>query len=185
MHLASIMIGSRGSNDVIRLFLSSASLCTLISSFLQWTRFLHKTGKIFRKLQNYYIRLSYPARRRTSFLLLCVLSSLQSCLTLCDPMDCSLPGFSVHGILQARILEWVSISSSTGSFQPRDQTYICFIHLHWQAGFLWHPTPVLLPGKSQWRSLVGCSPWGRWESDTTEQLLFHFSLSCIGEGNGT
>ena len=50
----------------------------------------------------------------------------------------------------------------------------------------WHPTPVLLPGKSHgWRSLVGCSPWGRWESDTTEQLHFHFSLSCIGEGNGT
>ena len=49
----------------------------------------------------------------------------------------------------------------------------------------WHPTPVLLPGKSHgWRSLVGCSPWGREESDTTEQLHFHFSLSCIGEGNG-
>ena len=49
----------------------------------------------------------------------------------------------------------------------------------------WHPTPVLLPGKSHgWRSLVGCSPWGREESDTTEWLPFHFSLSCIGEGNG-
>ena len=49
----------------------------------------------------------------------------------------------------------------------------------------WHPTPVLLPGKSHGRrSLVGCSPWGHWESDTTEQLHFHFSLSCIGEGNG-
>ena len=49
----------------------------------------------------------------------------------------------------------------------------------------WHPTPVLLPGKSHgWRSLVGCSPWGRQESDTTERLHFHFSLSCIGEGNG-
>ena len=49
----------------------------------------------------------------------------------------------------------------------------------------WHPTPVLLPGKSHGqRSLVGCSPWGREESDTTERLLFHFSLSCIGEGNG-
>ena len=49
----------------------------------------------------------------------------------------------------------------------------------------WHPTPVLLPGKSHGRrSLVGCSPWGREESDTTEQLDFHFSLSCIGEGNG-
>ena len=49
----------------------------------------------------------------------------------------------------------------------------------------WHPTPVLLPGKSHgWRSLEGCSPWGLWGSDTTERLHFHFSLSCIGEGNG-
>ena len=49
----------------------------------------------------------------------------------------------------------------------------------------WHPTPVLLPGKSHgWKSLVGCSPWGRKESDTTERLHFNFSLSCIGEGNG-
>ena len=50
----------------------------------------------------------------------------------------------------------------------------------------WHPTPVLLPGRSHgWRSLVGCSPWGRWELNMTEQLHFHFSLSCTGEGNGT
>ena len=49
----------------------------------------------------------------------------------------------------------------------------------------WHPTPVLLPGKSHGRrSLVGCNPWGREESDTTERVQFHFSLSCIGEGNG-
>ena len=50
----------------------------------------------------------------------------------------------------------------------------------------WHPTPVLLPGKSHGRrGLVGCSPWGREESDTTERLHFHSSLSCIGEGNGS
>ena len=49
----------------------------------------------------------------------------------------------------------------------------------------WHPTPVLLPGKSHGRrSPVGCSPWGSPESDTTERLHFHFSPSCIGEGNG-
>ena len=49
----------------------------------------------------------------------------------------------------------------------------------------WHPTPVLLPGKSHGqRSLMGCSPWGCEESDRTERLHFHFSLSCIGEGNG-
>ena len=49
----------------------------------------------------------------------------------------------------------------------------------------WHPTPVLLPGKSHGqRSLVGCGPWGREELDTTKWLPFHFSLLCIGEGNG-
>ena len=49
----------------------------------------------------------------------------------------------------------------------------------------WHPTLALLPGESHGRrSLVGCSPWGRGGSDTTEQLHFSFSLSCIEEGNG-
>ena len=50
----------------------------------------------------------------------CVLQSLQLYLTLCDPMDSSLPGSSVHGIFQARILEWIAISFSRGSSQPRD-----------------------------------------------------------------
>ena len=49
----------------------------------------------------------------------------------------------------------------------------------------WHPTPVFLPGKSHGRrSLVGCSPWGREESDMTERLHFRFSFSRTGEGNG-
>ena len=49
----------------------------------------------------------------------------------------------------------------------------------------WWPTPVLLARKSHGlRSLIGCSPWGRWESDRTERLHFHFSLLCIGGGNG-
>ena len=49
----------------------------------------------------------------------------------------------------------------------------------------WHPTPGLLPGKFHGRrSLVGCSPWGHEESDMTERLHFHFSLLCIGKGNG-
>ena len=53
--------------------------------------------------------------------------SLQSCLTLCDPMDCSLPGSSVHGILQARILERVVMPSSRGSSWPRDRTQVSYI----------------------------------------------------------
>ena len=55
--------------------------------------------------------------------------------------------------------------------------------MHWRRK--WQSTPVFLPRESQgWGSLVGCRLWGRTESDTTEQLPFHFSLSCIGEGNG-
>ena len=53
--------------------------------------------------------------------------SLQSCLTLCDPMDVSPPGSSVHGILQTRILEQVAISYSRGSSQPRDRTCSTFV----------------------------------------------------------
>ena len=51
----------------------------------------------------------------------------QSCTTLCDPLDCNLSGSSVHGIFQARVLEWVAISFSRGSSQPRDQTQVSHI----------------------------------------------------------
>ena len=136
-------------------------------------------------------------RKSLQYFLCCAVLCLvaQSCLTLCDLMDCSPPGYTVAPlsveILQARILEWIAISSCKGSSQPRDQIQVS----HTADKFFtteppgwrrqWHPTPVFLPGKSHgWRSLVGCSPWGRKESDTTERLHFHFSLSCIGEGNG-
>ena len=57
------------------------------------------------------------------------------------------------------------------------------VRLPWRTQ--WHPTPVLLPGKSHGRrNMVGCNPWGRYELDMTERLHFHFSLSRIGEGNG-
>ena len=60
---------------------------------------------------------------------------------------------------------------------------MCASNVFWRRQ--WHPTLVLLPGKSHGqRSLVGYSPWGREESEMTERLRFHFSLSCIGEGNG-
>ena len=48
----------------------------------------------------------------------------QSCLTLCGPVDCSPPGSSIHGVLQARILEWVAISFSRGSSRPKDRTQV-------------------------------------------------------------
>ena len=53
--------------------------------------------------------------------------SLHTCLTLCNPMDYNLPGFSVHGILQARILEWAAMPSSRGSSRPRDRTHVFYV----------------------------------------------------------
>ena len=69
--------------------------------------------------------------------------------------------------------------------QSRDITLSTKVHLVKARRRQWHPTPVLLPGKSHGqRSLAGYSSWGCEESDMTEELHFHFSLSFIGEGNG-
>ena len=70
-----------------------------------------------------------------------------------------------------------------GSQSYRDLVYLYCYRLIWRRR--WHPTPVLLPGKSHGRrSPVGCSSWDREDWDMTERLPFHFSLSHIGEGNG-
>ena len=84
---------------------------------------------------------------------------------------------------------WYLYSLSLSHFFPSlyllCQTFINCINLFKEQRRRWHPTPVLLPGKSHGqRILVGCSPWGRKELHTTDQLHFYFSLSCIGEGNG-
>ena len=85
---------------------------------------------------------------------------------------------TVHG------LHFIFLSVVDGSEFPSEK--ICLEAVAIQVGRRqWHTTPVLLPGKSHGqRSLVGYSPWGPEEMDTTERLHFHFSLSCIGEGNG-
>ena len=64
------------------------------------------------------------------------LKRLSTCPTLCDPIACSPPASSVHGILQARILKWVAIPFSRGSSQPRYQTCVSYIYLNWQADSL-------------------------------------------------
>ena len=66
------------------------------------------------------------------YILLCLV--VQSCPTCCDPIDCSLPGSSIHGIPQARILEWFAMPSSRGSSKPRDQTQVS----HTAGGFFSH-----------------------------------------------
>ena len=69
---------------------------------------------------------------------------LQSCLTFCDLMDCGPPGSSVHGILQARIMEWLAVPSSRVPSRPWDQTRILGL-LHWQAGSLPLAPPGVVP----------------------------------------
>ena len=95
-------------------------------------------------------------------------------------------------LLCRQVLLWCSLNNSETQhskteiyFSPPSLNQLFNSAFHSSGRRQWHPTPVLLPGKSHGRrSLVGCSPWGHWGSDTTERLHFHFSLLCIGEGNG-
>ena len=86
-------------------------------------------------------------------------------------------------------MDWLDILAVQGTLKSLSQHHSSKASILQCSAFFWrrqwHPTPILLPGKSHGqRSLVGCSPWGHWGSDTTERLHFHFSLSCTGEGNG-
>ena len=94
-------------------------------------------------------------------------------LTLCDPVICSPPGPSVHGILQAGILKWVAIPFSRVSSWPRFNPWVRKIP--WRRK--WKSTPVFLPGKSHgWRSLVDYSLWGHKQLDMTEWPHLTFSV---------
>ena len=89
---------------------------------------------------------------------------------------------AIHGVAKSRtrLSDWTELNWWLYTTQSNFENSSL---LHWRRK--WQPTPVLLPGKCHgWRSLLGYSPWDREESDRTEQLHFHFSLSCIGEGNG-
>ena len=70
------------------------------------------------------IIVSVPKALLQMYMCMCVCARTQSCLTPCDPMDCSPPGSSTHGIFQTRILEWAAISSSRGSSWPKDPTHV-------------------------------------------------------------
>ena len=94
-----------------------------------------------RKYQHLFSQFQF--RKTLIWIYACVHAKLlHSCLTLCDAMDYSPPGSSVHGILQARILEWVATLSSRGSSQPRDQSHVSFVSLTLTGGF-----HLVLPGK--------------------------------------
>ena len=76
---------------------------------------------------------------------------VQSCLILCDAMDCSLPGFFVHGISQARILEWVAISFSRGPSWPKGWTQVsCISDRFFTTELPGKPLNMLLPSEYKW-----------------------------------
>ena len=89
-------------------------LCTLFQKIEVWLQYY--TLQIYNTVIKIFLRLC-----------VCCMLVAQSCPTLCDPMDCSPPGSSVCGILQARILEWIAMPSSKGSSQPRDWTQVSHI----------------------------------------------------------
>ena len=121
-------------------------------------------------LSNHLI-LCHPFLLLLSLFLSIRVFSNESALQIRWPKYCSFnisPSNKYSGLISVRI-DWFDLLSVLGTLWRRQ----------------WQPTLVLLPGKSHGqRSLVGCTPWGRKESDTTERHHFHFSLSCIGEGNG-
>ena len=122
-----------------------ASTCGFKTEFVYWLFYL---VSVPRNAGNYFDTHLYI--RKVKVLV------TQSCPTLCDPMDCSLPGSSVHGFLQARILEWVAIPFSRGSSQPRDETWVLhcrhiLYHLYYEPSFqpyspeVCHKTLLLSP----------------------------------------
>jgi len=100
----------------------SSEYSGLISFMMDWIDFLVVQGTLKSLLQHHSLKASIIV-----LLLIRKERKVQSCLTLCNHMDCSLPGSSVHGIFQARVLEWVAISFCRGSSWPRDRTQVSHI----------------------------------------------------------
>ena len=112
---------------------------------------------------------------------------VQSCLTLCDPIDCSWPGSSVHGILQARILEWVAVSSSRGSSWPRDWP-AAPVSPALAGGFLTTPLPEKPKLKVVYENFLMRNPNMRvlsWENhSSTWSFIFFPNILIASQING-
>ena len=109
---------------------------------------------------------SKPCPGHAAMVCVCA-KSLQECLTLCDPMDCSPPGSSVHGIFQASILEWIAISSSRGSSQPRAHTHISCIQFS-SVESLNHVQLFVMPWTKACQASLSIT-----NSCTGRQILYH------------
>ena len=109
------------------------SVCILITEFrvlFPLIKYVYMEVALLRQCYSKWriILISRLKNSQVKYVCACMhVKSLQSCVTLCDPLDCSPPGSSVHGILQARIPEWVPISFSRGSSRPRNRTLVSCI----------------------------------------------------------
>ena len=119
----------------------------------------------------------------------------QSCLTLCDAMDCSPPTSSIHGIFQARVLEWVAFSFSRGSSRPREQTQVS-----WTAGWrftLWATREAMSMNLGRyWEVVRDREAWhaaihwvtksqiqlGKWTTIVNDLLIFHWMKTLVWSG---
>ena len=131
----------------------------------------------------------------TTCVCVCVLVT-QLCPTLCDPMNCSPPGFSVHGILQARILEWIAIPFSRGSSRARDRTLVsctaAIFFTVWDTGKSHYnlitsfKTPSSYTGITSWSTRTSTYEWeeGTDQSTTTHSRLFSRTLNLKHNGQG-
>ena len=100
---------------------------------------------------------------------------LQSCLTLCDPVDCSLPGSSVHGVLQARIPQWIAMPSSSRFSRPRDQTHVSCLQ-HWQPDSL-----PLAPLGSPKRDICQHNEVAGYKINVIKSVVFLYTNSKLSE----
>ena len=118
-------------------------------------------GQIFRRKRCLHsLRVSLPKDLLITVVAAAAAKSLQSCPTLCDPMDCSLPGFSVHGILQARTLEWVAISFSNAwkrKVKVKSLSHVWLLVTPWTAA---HQAPPSMgfSGQQYWSGVPLPSP---------------------------
>ena len=125
---------------------------------ITYSRVFYRNGHLLSYFIIFFVRFE-ASNFSSSLLFWTILAAIwcvyaQLCLSLCNPMDCSLPGSSVLGIFQARILEWVAISYSRLIFltQGSDLSLLCF--LHWQAGSL--PLGPLSWWRREWRNHLQC-----------------------------
>ena len=129
-----------------------------------WPILTCKNGNLIIAFQNTFsYNISFDLCNNFVSVLVLYVKLLQSYPTVCDPMDCSLEGTTVHGMLHARILEWVAISSSKGSSWPRDWTHVSYVSCIGKRVLYHHDLEEILPDS---KSISSPNSHGCWDTIT-------------------